>query len=247
MADDLTFGVVALRTQGALGRVEREVLEATEREQQRIGSDLHDGIQGALVGIAMMLGGMKLSLNRDSSDPARLTSDLDYLINAVKDTLNQTRGLVRGLCPPELKSEGLMKALKSLAFTTTELFGVDCRFRCETHISISDEIIAMQLYRICQEAVNNAIKHSKGKCIIVALNGEADVLTLEVKDDGVGLPNDACLRGGMGLGTMDYRARMIGARLVVRRGDDGGTLVRCSIQASPEIVCSISGNPPTTL
>ena len=211
--------------------IEREVLDATEREQQRIGRDLHDSIQGGLIGMGMMLGALKNSLAGGSGVPPKIADGMDNLANIVKDTLHQTRGLVRGLCPLELKNGGLMNAVRQLAATTSDLFRVKCEFRCDSPVSVGDETAATQLYRICQEAVNNALKHAKAKCIAISLCRGPSGLTLEIQDDGLGLPADADTRGGLGLRTMNYRAKMIGADLSVGKGKTRGTLVRCSLAA----------------
>ncbi len=229
LADDLAFGISALRTQLDLRRVEREVLEATERERQRIARDLHDSILGGLAGVGMMLGGLKQALSKSAPDRHQLLANTEWVSKAVSEILTQSRGLVRGLSPMGLKSDGLCHALKELASTTTDLFSVDCRFQAESPVLIEDETVSTQLYRICQEAVNNAVKHSGGSSIVITLKVTSEGLLLEVVDDGKGLPENAGHRGGMGLGTMTYRAKMIGAQLIARRGEKIGTAVRCLV------------------
>jgi PAS domain S-box-containing protein len=210
-------------------RVEREVLEATEREQRRIGRDLHDSIQGSLTGLSFMLTAFKNRLLGDKSKPANLAVDVDELATIVRDTLKQTRGLSRGLCPVDLKGEGLMNAIEQLASTTAGLFRVPCQFQCPSPVMVRDEGVATQLYYVCREAVNNALKHAKAKIIVISLQSGPESLSLSVEDDGVGIPAGQCPTGGLGLRTMAYRARMIGASLEVRPGPRGGTMVSCSI------------------
>ena len=228
LADDLAFGITAVRTQGALRRVEREVLEATEREQQRLGRDLHDSIQGSLAGIKMMLEAAKRTACDTAPD---LVDQLHEIVNVTDDTLKQTRGLARSLCPMELAGDGLARALDRLAVTTNSLYRIPCTFDCTGKSWIDDEQAATQLYYITHEAVNNALKHAKAKQIAIRLHSLPQEISVSIEDDGVGISENSCPTGGLGLRTMSYRATMIGARLDIHRGQDGGTVVECQWQA----------------
>jgi len=121
-----------------------------------------------------------------------------------------------------------MEALEDFASSTCELFNVSCRFECPWPVLIDGTDTAMHLYRIAQEAVGNAIKHGQAKNIVMRLETSETGKVLCVADDGKGLPSR--MNGaGMGLRIMRYRAECIGARLDVRRGETGGTIVRCLI------------------
>ena len=210
-------------------RVEREVLSATEHEQHRIGQDLHDTIQGSLTGIGFMIAAHKQHLLQGKDKPADLAAEADRLASLVTDTIKQTRGLARALCPLDLKGSGLARALEQLATTTNSLFHVNCRFQCEQPVFLSDEGAAKQLYHIAQEALNNTLKHAKAKSIVIRLDQDEKELTLAIEDDGVGMPEDGGQAGGMGLRTMNYRARLVGAALAIRRGQRDGTIVKCAL------------------
>lgn len=232
LADDLAFGIMALRLREELRRIEREVLDATEREQQRIGRDLHDSIQSSLAGMGFLLDALRDRLAGGNIAPAEAAA-ADNVGRTARTILSQTRGLVRGLCPLELKGDGLVKALGQMAATTSDLFRVDCKFHCPMPVHVEDETACIHLYRIGQEAVNNALKHSGAKCITVSLERSEEALVLEVRDDGIGLPEGAGERTGLGLQTMNYRAKMIGARFAIGRADGGGTVVRCLWRGTP--------------
>jgi PAS domain S-box-containing protein len=208
-------------------RAEQEVLSATEAERRRIGRDLHDTVQSGLAGVGFMLGAVQKKLTADGNDSA---PDVAHIADIVRGILAQARGLARGLCPIDLKADGLAKALDHLAITTGGLFQIDCQFTCPRPVLIEDESAATQLYYIGQEAVNNAIKHAQAKRISIRLDRREGKLALAVEDNGVGIPDTACPTGGMGLRTMNYRATMIGAALSVRRGQAGGTVVHCSMR-----------------
>jgi two-component system, LuxR family, sensor kinase FixL len=127
-----------------------------------------------------------------------------------------------------LEVEGLASALEELAETTQMRNNVSCQFSCEEQILIHDTVAGNNLYRIAQEAINNALKHGHCKNISIGLGAVDDEVILTVKDDGVGFPEGMEQSTGMGLHIMNYRAKMIGASLDIRRGVGGGTIVICS-------------------
>src|SRR5439155_11926904 len=137
----------------------------------------------------------------------------------------EARNVARGLHPVELEVGGLAAALSELAFNVQSLFNVGCRFDCQSPVALADNSKAVHVYRIAQEAVNNALKHARAKHIGITLSQTNGRVALTVNDDGVGLPAEAAQRAGMGLNIMAYRARMIGGSLEVQRGGRGGTVV----------------------
>jgi signal transduction histidine kinase len=118
-----------------------------------------------------------------------------------------------------------MDALQELA-VRTESVSVNCSFRCEKPVILHDSIAVTHLYRIAQEAVTNAIKHSQPRNIVIELILNTDQIELKVTDDGKGyrLENDT---KGMGIKTMQYRASLIGGALTIAAKDSGGTVVSC--------------------
>jgi len=210
-------------------RVENELLLATEREQRRIGRDLHDSIQGSIAGTAMMIDVLARDLQPTNEPAAQRLRQIKSLLH---DTLAQVRGLAKGLCPVELKADGLMNALRMLASTISSMFRVDCRLECPQSVLLENETMATNLYFIAQEAINNAVKHAKGRQILISLEQSGDLLRLAIEDNGAGLSPDiirdpaAC---GLGLRTMQYRARLINGDLRIGSGRLGGTLVECTV------------------
>jgi signal transduction histidine kinase len=149
----------------------------------------------------------------------------------VQQAAGRARDLAKGLQPVSLMREGLDVALRELCATTEAMFRVPCRFRGEGEVQLDDVTVAAHLHRIAQEAIHNAVRHGRASHIfidLVAAPGGRLVLTVE--DDGVGIPDE--LPGdGLGLHTMSFRARLIGASLSVERGDAAGTIVTCSLRA----------------
>ena len=208
-------------------RLEKEILEASEQEQRRIGQDLHDGLSQHLTGVAFLSKGLAQKLETKSKMHAPEATKIAHLIN---QAIVQTRDLARGLYPVNLEATGLGAALEELADEAANIFKISCRFQWDDSILIRDNSKATHLYYIAREAVNNAIKHGKAQAVVIGLARVKDRVILTVKDDGIGLPEKLERTKGMGLHTMNYRARMIGASLAVHRDPAGGTVVACSFK-----------------
>src|SRR5262249_38330121 len=106
------------------------------------------------------------------------------IANYVREAISQTRMLARGLSPVSIESNGLMSALQELTETVSKLFQIDCRFECPEPILVRDNVVATHLYRIAQEAINNAIKHGKAKKVTVALRQGPRSAQLIISDTG---------------------------------------------------------------
>jgi signal transduction histidine kinase len=211
-------------------RLERELLEISEREQRRMGQDLHDGLCQHLTGAT--LAGQVLE-EKLAALGLPETADASKVVEIVEEGINLSRRLAKGLYPVEMTADGLMLALEEFAVTSSKLFKVSCRFDCDLPVLIHDPATAGHLYRIAQEAVGNAIKHGKAPNILIRLDASEENTELSIKDDGVGLPNPLPKARGMGLRIMAHRSAMIGGVFRARRGENGGTLVTCSISAKP--------------
>jgi PAS domain S-box-containing protein len=210
--------------------LEHEIIEIANREQQRIGSDLHDGLGQELTGVALMLRG--LTSNIKKSDP-ELAPRVDEIVVLVNHTIESARSLARGLSPVSLDRGGLTYALRGLVNRAREMYGADVRLRSRVWPELNlDEATANHLYRIAQEAVTNAVRHGQASEVTVQLLVEERNVRLTITDNGRGLPDDAPddtrrATSGMGLKIMAYRARMIDGEVTVERLQEGGTRVRC--------------------
>ena len=211
-------------------RLEKEILEISEREQQRIGRDLHDDLGQRLVGISYMSHLLANSLSVSGAPEAQQAVKITALLN---DALGLTRSLARGLHPVALKSGGLMAALADLAERTSEMFQADCRFKGPAAEPRLSDSVATHLYRIAQEAVTNAVNHGKADVIRIELGAVPDRTVLSVADNGTGLPKLGPRRKGMGLRIMNYRADVIGGTLAFSTSGNGGTTVTCAVSSTP--------------
>jgi signal transduction histidine kinase len=207
-------------------RLEEEILSISEREQQRIGHDLHDSLCQHLTGVALAGEVLSEQLAAKSLSEAKA---MDHIVRMIEGAIDLTRTLARGLHPFELKGEGFTDALRELAATITEGFKTLCTFQCDTPVAIRELGVATHLYRITQEAITNAVKHSNAKEIVVRLEATSAALTLSISDDGVGVPPK--MPAGMGLRTMAYRTSVIGATFKVERLLSRGTRVTCTLPA----------------
>jgi PAS domain S-box-containing protein len=203
-------------------RLEKEILEISEREQRRIGQDLHDGLCQHLAGIELMSQVLEQKLIRRSKAAAAKAAGI---AKNVRDAIGHTRLLARGLSPVTLESEGLMSALHELALNTKKIFHVACRFECDPPVLVQDYPAATHLFRLAQEAVSNAIKHGKAGRILIRLKEERGRLALSIIDNGRGFPVEMPKSKGMGLRIMQSRAGMIGGTLAIGRNAGGGTSV----------------------
>ena len=128
---------------------------------------------------------------------------------------------------------GLMNALGELAHTVEKLFTVSCRFEYDRPVLIHDTFTAIHLYRITQEAVNNAIKHGRATDILISFASDNGITSLAIKDNGKGFQKVHKDGKGMGISTMKYRANMVGANIDIR-SDRKGTVVSCSFQTKED-------------
>ena len=208
-------------------RAERELLDISEREQQRIGHDLHDSLGQHLTGVALAGQVLKEKLSTRGLSEA---ADATKLVELMEEGIALSRKLAKGLHPVELEAEGLMQALEELAAISSDLFKISCRFDCDSPVLIRDAATSGHLYRIAQEAISNAVKHGKGKNISIQLEALDDGIAMRVKDDGLGLPDSLPRNAGMGLRIMAHRASMIGAIFSAKRDDTGGTVVSCVLK-----------------
>jgi PAS domain S-box-containing protein len=208
-------------------RLEREIIEISNREQQRIGNDLHDGLGQDLTGIALMLRGVVAQLRKEGS-AARL--DVEEVIGLVNNAIESTRSLARGLSPVSGERGGLTAALKTLTARTSERFGVHVELNADLDEPLRlSETSATHVYRIVQEALTNVIRHSRATDVTISIETVSGELHLRIDDNGRGFEQPASdSPDGLGLKIMRYRAQMLGGDLILESGANGGASVRCS-------------------
>lgn len=202
---------------------EQRVLEAGVAERERIGREIHDGIGQQLTALGLMI-----SRIRRHMSPGQGAEEVDELSDQLARTLRAAKALARGLLPVTIESGELAEALAALTYDTQRTSGIACQFEQTGPLGRLDEPVNVHLYRIAQEALNNAVKHSQCDSIAVSLHDDGSCIILRVRDDGVGLDSSGVRPIGVGLQTMRSRAGLIGAMLSVRAGANAGTTVECS-------------------
>jgi PAS domain S-box-containing protein len=205
--------------------LEGEILAISDREQRRLGQDLHDGLCQHLTAIAFMARSVALRLKKHRVIEVEHIDKIAALIN---DGVTEARTIARGLHPVEMEPPGLVTALAALV--KQRHWPVQCRLEADEEISVQDSTAALHLYQIAREAVINANKHARAREIIVRMRRSGRGIELSVIDDGVGIPPDSPAGSGMGFHIMEYRARSIGARLEIKQVKPHGTRLSCYVR-----------------
>jgi signal transduction histidine kinase len=204
-------------------RLEKEILEISEREQRRIGHDLHDSLCQHLTGTALAGQVLQGKLEAKALPEA---NDADKMVSLVEEGITLARNMARGLSPIHLEGEGLMAAFEELAAMTSARFNIHCEFGYDAPLFVNDPVVATHLYRIAQEATSNALRHGKATSVAIRLKGSGNDVVLTVEDNGVGFTPDLASGVGMGLHIMSHRSSMIGGALEVRPASPGA-IVMC--------------------
>jgi two-component system sensor histidine kinase NreB len=206
--------------------LQKEVLEASENEQRRIGRDLHDGLGQHLTALELLSHALVGKLKTAAPD---LVKPAQEISRQIRETITQTRLLSHNLSPVPLESDGLMMALTELAAGTKAMSRIKCEFVSEDTVLLRDANAATHLYRIAQEAVNNALKHSGAKRIQITLGEGKDSWEMSIEDNGTGISAEKEKHTGSGLRLMRYRAELIAAALEVESRPGKGVRVMCKL------------------
>jgi PAS domain S-box-containing protein len=207
-------------------RLERQLPDVAEREQRRIGQDLHDSLGQLVTGIRYLNDVLREKLVRKSLPEA---ADARRMAQLLDDLKSQIRQLARGLHPVPISAEGLMTALGQLADHFSKLHQICCRFDCPHPVWVANGVVATHLFRIAQEAVNNSIEHGQARVITVSLSATNGTLCLDILDDGCGRSHGAWRAKGIGLQIMKSRSEAIGGALQFVPASPRGMRVRCSV------------------
>ena len=209
-----------------------EFAAVTARERRRIGQDLHDSIGQMVTGISLLSRSLSNALKKDGHHGSLDASQISELAD---ETSNQIRQISRGLMPSEIVQRGLFESLRELARNTTGACGISCEVHLDETLSFPDVAVETHLYRIAQEAVNNAVRHAQASRIDIIISEVNGLQQLEVVDDGSWQePEDVI--SGIGLKTMEYRASAIGGQLHVGGVEQGGTRMTCRLERDESLV-----------
>lgn len=208
-------------------RLQHEVLRVVEQEQARVGHDLHDGVGQTMTGIVSLVEALEADLSGDTKAQAQRIQEL------LRVSVAEVRRMSHGLSPTSIKFRGLGGALKLLAETVRTNFRTICLCEVDDSIARHDNDKEAHLFRIAQEAVNNALRHGKPNMVKISLQeiapGECE---LRIENDGAALKKSASSKGsGIGMRVMQYRANLIGARIKIESKPRHGVIVTCSFES----------------
>lgn len=220
-------------------RLENELLEIAENERRRIGFDLHDDLGQKLTGLSLMI---KALYQRLAAEKNNCLPDAQKIQELMDEIVLHTHNLARQFSSLDVKGQNLPENLKGLAANVKRMFEIPCVFSQKGDSPLLPENTAVQLYKIAQEAVSNAIKHGKASQVSVALVCKDSSVTLTVKNDGLPFAPAAASKNRMGLRIMNYRASTIGGVLEIRPLDKSGTEVTCTLPLRNGSTASSSGS-----
>ena len=204
-------------------QLENELVRLSEVHQQAMGRELHDGLGQHLTSLALHCASLKQQLAERALPEVSTASRIVDLANEANA---MTRHLARGLYPVALEFGGLVAALDRLAQQTRALGRMTCVCRCGEDAQVQDSMVAINLYRVAQEAVNNAVKYSRASCVKIELKRVGEQHHLSISDDGIGIDFDRPAQSeGLGMHSMRYRAQLLGGTLTVAPLALGGTRV----------------------
>lgn len=207
-------------------KLERRMVAALEQQQQRIGRDLHDGVGQLLTGIRMLCQDLAESQGLPEGKQGQAAKVARY----AEEASQHVRTIYKGLTPVQLYQEGLAAALEELAHNTDTLPNVDCTFEHDGLADVDDRETILHMYRIAQEATNNALKHARAAHVHLILRQEAEGLLLQIQDNGIGFDIEEMEHrtgNSLGLDSMFYRARTIQADFDLISEPGHGTTIRC--------------------
>jgi signal transduction histidine kinase len=209
-------------------RLENELLEIAENERRRIGFDLHDDLGQKLTGMALMMKGLERRL---AAEAHPCVGDADKIHALMQNVIQHTHNLARQFSSLDVKGDDLAGVLKGLAANVKKLFEITCVFTVKGRSPTLPQNTTLQLYKIAQEAVSNAIKHGKAEQVAIGLSCDLGTLVMTVKNNGLPFSEPSGPTTRMGLRIMHYRANTIGATLEIKALGKNGSLVTCTLPA----------------
>ena len=211
-----------------LKKLEREMISITERERGNIGHEIHDSLGQLLTGISFLINTASRKIQAEGLEELEEIREIKEL---VRESVAKCRQLSRGLSALSIENRGLHLVLDQYANDVRELYNINCNVNLSEDITINDDFTVTQLYRIAQEAVNNAVKHSNADCISIEMIKTPEHILFSVKDNGRGLTLTEKDQG-LGMSIMKYRARLIQGSFISENCPDGGFMV--AVRFSPD-------------
>jgi len=245
--DHLGLFTGIIRDMSKLRETEKHILEIAAEEQRRIGQELHDGTGQELTGLSLFAGALQGTIQAaarrdldgrtvflfEEAEFQRIERAAERLSRGLAEANRHVHALSHGILPVQIDAEGLRSALEELAAATDAQENISCSFEYSGPVVMPSNTTALHLYRIAQEALNNALRYGQADRIDISLSQQNGQVTLQVSDNGHGFEPDFNRQGspigGLGLRIMVYRADIIGGVLRIERQAHGGMRVRCVV------------------
>ncbi|MDV6341404.1 ATP-binding protein [Nitrosomonas sp. Is35] len=221
-----------------LRRLEQALVSVAEEQAHTIGQELHDNVGQQIAAIGYQARVLEKKISASTIGNENLTTLAASIASQTQTAVIHIKQLAQGLLPFELEANGLIQALQTLATRISTTYNIDCNFSWHNISIINDNSVALNLYRITQEAVNNAIRHGKAQHITITLTSDENTLRLSICDDGCGFTGmdiNHPSTPGMGIKIMQYRAKQLGAKMEILARKEGGTEVRLKTQLTKNI------------
>ncbi len=202
--------------------LEGQILEISDREQERLGQELHDGLCQQLTAIGFLARATSLRLKNNR---VVQQDDLEKIAQLINSSVMDARNIAHDLHKEEIDAAEFLSALRDLV--DRKIWQIPCRLDLKTEVNIEDDNMTSQLYRILREALINANKHARATQIVLEVRRLKNELVFSVTDNGVGLNPKPKTDHGLGFHIMRYRAESIGARLELESLKKGGARVAC--------------------
>jgi PAS domain S-box-containing protein len=209
---------------------ERTIIKVSEDVSKKIGMELHDDLGQHLTGISFAIETLFRNIESDGYQLPSLANKISLMFD---DAISKTRHLAHNLYPVDVEELNLEELLTDLTNQVNLTHKITCK--CEiSENNINDSFVVLNIYRIVQEAINNAIKHSKATTALISLTSNKQFWILSVSDNGIGLKKHASKKKnpirGLGLVSMDYRSNLIGANIDVIQNENLGTTVQLTLK-----------------
>lgn len=212
-------------------------LDSQRQQRQLIAYEIHDGLVQYATAARMHLEAFRHRIGAlDEASQEQFDRGMDLL----KEAIAEARRLINGLNPPALEESGLQAAIRSLVDENVSTHGPAISFSTRGHIPTLTKPAEIALYRICQEALTNAVRHSHSSCIYVQLEASPNCVRLEIRDEGEGFATSAASTGH-GLRGMQERAKLLGASFSLTSSLGEGTSVVVVLPTTSEVKTSSAG------
>ncbi|MBL8501551.1 MAG: histidine kinase [Nitrosomonas sp.] len=221
-----------------LRRLEQALVSVAEEQAHTIGQELHDNVGQQIAAIGYQARVLEKKISASTIGNENLATLAASIASQTQTAVIHIKQLAQGLLPFELEANGLIQALQTLATRISTTYNIDCNFSWNNICIINDNSVALNLYRITQEAANNAIRHGKAQHITITLTSDEKTLRLSICDDGCGFTGidiNHPSTPGMGIKIMQYRAKQLGAKMEILTRKEGGTEVRLKTQLTKNV------------